>query len=99
MRPYFDTHSAGVLLLIVILAWLGLEAVQFARQWRWRADATRIGRRSFWLGFGACLIVTNSALYLGPSAFPAALYRPVTNRVRVSALYLPTSSTPCSFPL
>lgn len=52
MKPYFDTHSAGVLLLIVVLAWLGVEAVQFARQWRWRADATRIGRRSFWLGSG-----------------------------------------------
>lgn len=78
MKPYFDTHSAGVLLLIVVLAWLGVEAVQFARQWRWRADATRIGRRSFWLGFGACLIVTNLALYLAPSAFPSAAIRPGT---------------------
>ena len=64
MKPYFDTHSAGVLLLLVLLAWLSIEAVQFVRQWQWRADATRIGRRSFWFGFGwfgfgACLIVTN----------------------------------------
>ena len=76
MKPYFDTHSAGVLLLLVIVAWLGMEAIQLARQWQWRTDATRIGRRSFWLGFGACLIVTNIALYLGPSAFPAAAIRP-----------------------
>jgi protein-S-isoprenylcysteine O-methyltransferase Ste14 len=76
MKPYFDTHSAGVLLLIVLLAWLSMEVIQFVRQWRWRASATRIGRRSFWLGFGACLIVTNLALYLGPSAFPAAAIRP-----------------------
>jgi protein-S-isoprenylcysteine O-methyltransferase Ste14 len=76
MKPYFDTHSAGLLLLIVIVAWLGMEAIQLARQWQWRTDATRIGRRSFWLGFAACLIVTNIALYLGPSAFPAAAIRP-----------------------
>jgi protein-S-isoprenylcysteine O-methyltransferase Ste14 len=76
MKPYFDTHSAGILLLIALLAWFGMEAIQFARQWRWRKGATRIGRRSFWLGFGACLIVTNVALYLGPSAFPAAAIRP-----------------------
>ena len=76
MKPYFDTHSAGVLLLIVLLAWLSMEAIQFARQRRWRAAASRIGRRSFWLGFGACLIVTNLALYLGPSVFPAASIRP-----------------------
>ena len=25
MKPYFDTHSAGVLLLLVLLAWLGLH--------------------------------------------------------------------------
>ena len=76
MKPYFDTHSAGVLLLLVLLAWLSMEAVQLVRQWQWRADATRIGRRSFWFGFGACLIVTNLALYLGPSSFPAAAIRP-----------------------
>ena len=76
MKPYYDTHSAGVLLLIVLLAWLSMEAIQFVRQWQWRAGATKIGRRSFWLGFGACLIVTNLALYLGPSVFPAATIRP-----------------------
>jgi hypothetical protein len=76
MKPYFDTHSAGVLLLIVLLAWLSMETIQFARQWPWRSAATRIGRRGFWLGFGAVLIVTNLALHLGPSAFPAAAIRP-----------------------
>jgi protein-S-isoprenylcysteine O-methyltransferase Ste14 len=76
MKPYFDTHSAGVLLLIVVVAWLCLEAIQFARQWQWRAGAAGIGRRGFWLGFGACLLVTNAALYLGPAAFPAAAIRP-----------------------
>ena len=76
MKPYFDTNSAGSLLLLVLLARLTMEAVQFVRQWQWRAGATKIGRRSFWLGFGACLIVTNLALYLGPSAFPAAAIKP-----------------------
>ena len=46
MKPYFDTHSAGVLLLLVLLAWLSMEAIQFVRQWQWRADATRVRRRS-----------------------------------------------------
>lgn len=76
MRPYFDTHSAGLLLLIVLLAWLGMEAIQFARQRRWRLAATKIARRGFWFGFGICLIVTNIALYVGPSSFPGAAIRP-----------------------
>ena len=76
MKPYFDTNSAGVLLLIVLVAWLSIEAIQLVRQSRWRAGTTRTGRRSFWLGFAACLIVTNAALYLGPSAFPVAAIRP-----------------------
>jgi protein-S-isoprenylcysteine O-methyltransferase Ste14 len=76
MKPYYDTHSVGLLLLVVLLAWLSMEAIQLARQWQWRAGATRVGRRSFWLGFGTCLLVTNLALYLGPSVFPAATIRP-----------------------
>ena len=76
MKPYFDTHSTGQLLLIVLVAWLIMEAIQFARQHQWRAGATSIRRRSFWLGFGVCLIVTNLALYLGPSSFPGAAIRP-----------------------
>lgn len=76
MKPYFDTHSAGQLLLIVLVAWLSMEAIQFARQQQWRAGATSIRCGSFWLGFGACLIVTNLALYLGPSSFPSAAIRP-----------------------
>lgn len=76
MKPYFDTHSGGLLLLIVLVAWLSMEAIQLARQWRWRADAASTGRRSFWIGFSACLIVTNLALYLGPSSFPAAAINP-----------------------
>ena len=52
MKPYFDTHSAGVLLLIVVWPGWAWRPSKFARQWRWRADATRIGRRSFWLGSG-----------------------------------------------
>jgi protein-S-isoprenylcysteine O-methyltransferase Ste14 len=76
MKPYFDTHSVGALFLLVVLAWLSMEAIQFARQWQWRSDATKVRRRIFWLGLGACLIVTNVALYAGPSRFPAAAIRP-----------------------
>lgn len=77
MKPYFDTHPAGVLLLIVLLVWLSMEAIQLGRQWRWRGGAARaVMSRGFWIGFGACLIVTNIALYLGPAAFPSAAIRP-----------------------
>jgi len=76
MKPYFDTHAIGELLLIVVVAWLTMEAVQLLRQSQWRAGATRAGRRSFWVGFAACVIITNLALYLGPSAVPAATIRP-----------------------
>lgn len=76
MKPYFDTHSAGILLLIVLLAWLSMEAIQFARQRQWRAGATKVACRSFWLGFAACLIITNLALYIGPRDFPAAAIAP-----------------------
>ena len=69
MKPYFDTHPAGVLLLIMLLAWLSIEAIQLARQRRWRAGAARtVMGRGFWTSFGSCLIVTNLALYLGPAA-------------------------------
>jgi protein-S-isoprenylcysteine O-methyltransferase Ste14 len=76
MKPYFDAHSDGVLLLLVLVVWLTMEAIQFARQLQWRPDATKIVRRGFWLGFAACLIATNIALYLAPSAFPSAAIRP-----------------------
>jgi protein-S-isoprenylcysteine O-methyltransferase Ste14 len=77
MKPYFDTHAAGALLLLVLVVWLSIELVQFGRQRRWRADATGVGRHpGFWLGFSACLVVTNVALYAGPAAFPAARISP-----------------------
>jgi protein-S-isoprenylcysteine O-methyltransferase Ste14 len=77
MKPYFDTHSAGTLLLVVLVVWLSMEAVQFARQSRWRAGATSVGRRpGFWLAFWACVMGTNLALYAGPAAFPGAAIRP-----------------------
>jgi hypothetical protein len=31
MKPYFNTHSAGVLLLIVLLAWPSMETIRFAQ--------------------------------------------------------------------
>jgi protein-S-isoprenylcysteine O-methyltransferase Ste14 len=76
MKPYFETHSVGGLLLMVVLVWLTMEAIQFARQSQWRTGATKVRRRAFWLGFGACVIGTNVALYLAPSLFPAATIRP-----------------------
>jgi protein-S-isoprenylcysteine O-methyltransferase Ste14 len=76
MKPYFETHSIGVLLLLVVVLWLSMEAIQFARQLQWRTDASKIRRHIFWLGLVGCVIVTNVALYLAPAAFPAATIRP-----------------------
>ena len=43
MKPYFDTnHLAGLLLLIVVLAWGAMELGEFPRGRRARKGATRI---------------------------------------------------------
>ncbi len=72
MKPYFQTHSAGWLFLIVVIAFFGAEIVQFFRQRHWRRDATRIATPAFWVGVGVWTIVATFMLHRGSHIAPGA---------------------------
>jgi protein-S-isoprenylcysteine O-methyltransferase Ste14 len=78
-RPYFDTSSAGILLLLAVMAWGLLEfvkllTVQEAQEWR--AGAARSRAPGFWVASAACVIAWETWLYLAPAIVPAAAIRP-----------------------
>jgi protein-S-isoprenylcysteine O-methyltransferase Ste14 len=78
-RPYFDTSSAGILLLLAVMAWGLLEfvkllTVQEAQEWR--AGATRSRAPGFWVASATCVIAWETWLYLAPAIVPAAAIRP-----------------------
>ncbi len=78
-RPYFDTSSAGILLLLAVhgLGPAGVRqvpAVQEAQEWR--AGATRSRAPGFWAASAACVIAWETWLYLAPAIVPAAAIRP-----------------------
>ena len=80
-RPYFDTSSAGILLLLAVMAWGLLEFVKFLRvqeAQEWRAGATRSSAPGFWPASAACVIAWETWLYLAPAIVPAAAIRPAT---------------------
>jgi protein-S-isoprenylcysteine O-methyltransferase Ste14 len=72
MDAYYQTHPIGVLYLLVVLGWYGMEAIEFARQRQWRAGTTRIGPRGYWPAFWACMSVAVTMLFLAPHIAPAA---------------------------
>ncbi len=78
MSPYFATnHTAGMVLLIIAPMWGMMELAHVSQAAeRARKDATRIGRRSFWLVTALCIIALNVMLYLAPHLVPAAAIRP-----------------------
>jgi protein-S-isoprenylcysteine O-methyltransferase Ste14 len=76
MKPYFQTHPAGVAYLLVILIWYGAEIIEFFRQQGWRKDATRISPPAFWPVFGAYAIAAVTMLLLAPRLAPAAAIGP-----------------------
>jgi len=79
MRPYFQTHPIGVLLLVAVLVWFLLEFVEFLRVNEWREQqkaAPRITTVSSWVVAGVVLIAANIWLYLAPRVVPAATIRP-----------------------
>lgn len=77
MKPYFDTnHVAGLLFLIVTLAWGAMELAEFSQTQEGRKGATRTSQRGFWLAVGACVIAMNVMLYAAPRIIPAATIRP-----------------------
>ena len=77
-RPYFDTTSAGTLLLVVVMAWALLEFVRFLRVQEapeWRAGATRSSTPGFWAASAACAVAWETWLYLAPEIVPTAAIR------------------------
>lgn len=89
MKPYFDTnHVAGLLLLIVALAWGAMELAQYSQGQQARKGATRIGPRSFWPVTGVCAIAANLTLYLAPHVVPAATIRPGTAAFAIGMVIL-----------
>ena len=78
-RPYFDTSSAGILLLLAVMAWGLLEFVKFLtvqEATEWRAGAARTRAPGFWAASAACVIAWETWLYLAPAIAPAAAIRP-----------------------
>jgi protein-S-isoprenylcysteine O-methyltransferase Ste14 len=72
MKPYYQTHSAGWLFLLLVIAFFGMEIIQFFRQRRWRKNATRIGAPVFWAGVGVWTIVATVMLHRGSRLAPGA---------------------------
>src|ERR1035438_4900865 len=77
--PYFENHSVGVLLLIVVLCWILMEFVellQVQESREWRKGATKTGLGGWRLVAGTCAITWETWLYLAPKIVPAAAIRP-----------------------
>ena len=67
MKPYFQTHSVGWLFLLVLIAFYGMEIIEFFRQREWRKDAIRVGTPSFWVGVVVWVVVATVIVHEAPS--------------------------------
>jgi protein-S-isoprenylcysteine O-methyltransferase Ste14 len=77
MRPYFDTnHAAGLVLLLVTLAWGAMELSQYSQSVDARRGATRVRAAGWRLAVIGCIALTNVVLYLAPRVVPSAQIRP-----------------------
>jgi protein-S-isoprenylcysteine O-methyltransferase Ste14 len=79
MRPYFQTHAIGVLLLVGVILWFVIEFIEFLRVSEWRdrrQGAPRVRSVTSWIVAGAVVIAANIWLYLAPRIVPAAAIRP-----------------------
>jgi protein-S-isoprenylcysteine O-methyltransferase Ste14 len=72
MNPYFQTHSAGWLFLLALIAFFGMEAIQFFRQRGWRRDATRIATPAFWVDVAVWTVLATVMLHRGSDIAPGA---------------------------
>jgi protein-S-isoprenylcysteine O-methyltransferase Ste14 len=72
MKPYFQTHSEGWLFLLALIAFFGMEAVQFFRQRGWRRDATRVATPAFWVGVAVWTVLATVMLHRGSEIAPGA---------------------------
>lgn len=72
MDPYFQTHPIGLLYLLAILIWGGLELRQFLRQRKWRQSADRVISRAFWPFFCTAIVIAVIMLNASPHLVPSA---------------------------
>lgn len=72
MKPYFQTHYAGWLFLFAVIAFFGMEIVQFFRQRQWRRDATRITTPRFWVAVAVWGVVATVMLHRASHFVPGA---------------------------
>ena len=72
MKPYYQTHSAGWLFLALVIAFFGMEIIQFFRQRAWRRTATRIATPAFWVAVAVWTIVATVMLHEGSRLAPGA---------------------------
>jgi protein-S-isoprenylcysteine O-methyltransferase Ste14 len=72
MKPYYQTHAAGWLFLLLVIAFFGMEIIQFFRQRGWRKNATRVATPAFWIGVAVWTIVATVMLHGGSRLAPEA---------------------------
>jgi protein-S-isoprenylcysteine O-methyltransferase Ste14 len=74
MRPTFETsHVAGVLLLVVTMAWGAMELAKAGSTWEGAAGVGGGGRR---IAVLPTMAAATAMLYLAPHLVPAAAIRP-----------------------
>ena len=94
MEPYFDTnHLAGLLLLLVALAWGTMELAKYSQGQSGRAGATRVRPVASRLAAAACILAATLMLHLGPRLVPAAAIRPAAVAFGVGIVIMVTGLT------
>jgi protein-S-isoprenylcysteine O-methyltransferase Ste14 len=74
MKPYFDTnHVAGLLLLIITLAWGSMELAKTNNS---RPDGIKVGGGGRQIAMLPTMAVATAGLYLGAHFVPSATIRP-----------------------
>ncbi|NNN08226.1 MAG: isoprenylcysteine carboxylmethyltransferase family protein [Acidimicrobiaceae bacterium] len=72
MKPYYQTHEAGSLFLVLVIAFLGMEIIQLFRQRKWRKHATRVATPAFWVGVVLWTVAAAVMLHEGGRIAPGA---------------------------
>lgn len=89
MKPYFEVnHVAGLVLLVVAMAWGMMELAQASQSAEARKGATRVRFGGWRLAALTCLIVVNLAVYIAPRIVPAAAIRPASVAFAVGMVVL-----------
>ena len=72
MKPYYQTHSAGWIFLLLVIVFLAIYKIQFFRPRAGRKNATRVATPAFWVGVVVWTIVATVMLHWGSRLAPAA---------------------------